>query len=516
LIQARPVLPVGHCVGDLPPVARALHVDQRCELYELNVTGDRRQLLLLAPTRGSTAIPSQALEAWWHLQPPNVMSEPRILKSAECPVNMTGGVFTTLGSLLEGETRMEDNPAALTQLCHAVLDLVERTLPNGKFPDLDPSLTIASSDFKSVASLLPQLGALRSEGDLVRLIAAAFYRYASGIDALSAKDGVPPLAQWAKSASKEIAAAVDGSLGPVDPKLRVTTLSRFGTLLGRTKFSATRPDGVKVAAQIGPGGSGLDRVAGMHALKALLRRDVVGPVRDPEPYTRYGLSIPNGILLYGPPGCGKTYIARQLAEELGHYFVEIIPSELASPFVHQSVVRIRELFDDAAEHAPAILFIDEFEALVPQRGELGGHQQHKAEEVNEFLAQLNTCADRGIFVVAATNQPAKIDAAVRRTGRLDKLIYVGPPDLEARAEMLALHLGGRPVVPELKLNQLAKVLQGYSASDIRFLVDEASREAMQSFRDIDENTMRIAMTRIQASVTADVESQYRLIDQRGI
>jgi transitional endoplasmic reticulum ATPase len=103
----------------------------------------------------------------------------------------------------------------------------------------------------------------------------------------------------------------------------------------------------------------------MHILKELLRREVVAPVRNPEPFRKYGLSIPNGILLYGPPGCGKTYIARQLADELGHYFVEIIPSELASPFIHGSVIKIRDLFDTAAEHAPAVVFIDEFEALVP-------------------------------------------------------------------------------------------------------------------------------------------------------
>ena len=100
------------------------------------------------------------------------------------------------------------------------------------------------------------------------------------------------------------------------------------------------------------------------------------------------------IFAYGPPGCGKTCIARQLAEELGHYFAEIISSELASPYVHQSVMRIRELFDAAAEQAPAVMFIDEFEALVPPRGELGGYEQHKKEEVNEFLAHLDGCSEK--------------------------------------------------------------------------------------------------------------------------
>jgi len=260
---------------------------------------------------------------------------------------------------------------------------------------------------------------------------------------------------------------------------------------------------------------GLAKVAGMHALKNLLKKEVVRPFLDPRPFRRYGLTIPNGILLYGPPGCGKTYIARQLAEELGFSFVELIPSEVASPYIHGSVSLIREVFEKAEKQAPSVLFIDEFEALVPSRADLGGHQQYKSEEVNEFLAHMNDCATKGVLVMAATNEPRKIDAAVLRTGRLDKHIYVGPPDEEARKEMLALHLGGRHFDPGLDIAGIASRLEGYSASDIKFIVDEAARDAMENDQPISTQQIESAKRRVPPSVTEENVQRYLAFHTRG-
>src|ERR1019366_4691819 len=151
----------------------------------------------------------------------------------------------------------------------------------------------------------------------------------------------------------------------------------------------------------------------MRDLKAMLERDVVLPLQEPEIYARYRLGLPNGILLYGPPGCGKTFIARKLAEVAGFNFMEVTPGDLASIYVHGTQGKIAELFARAQKQTPCMIFFDELDAMVPNRGGNDvGH--HYSSEVNEFLVRLNECGRNGILVIGATNQPEHIDAAVLR------------------------------------------------------------------------------------------------------
>lgn len=284
-----------------------------------------------------------------------------------------------------------------------------------------------------------------------------------------------------------------------------------------TEPKAATQASAKVDVVPNPTERGLAKVAGMDELKALLYDEVVSALREPEELTAYGLTIPNGILLFGPPGCGKTYIARQLAEELNYFFKEVFPSEIGSTFIHDTTLKIRETFDTAAEHAPALLFVDEFESMVPARRALGAHQHHTSEEVSEFLKQLESCASRHIVLIAATNEPWKIDPAVVRTGRLDKLIYVPAPDAAARAAMLRFHLYGRRQREGIDVVSFADTLPGYSASDLKMVVDEAARSARKAHQPISEDHLRTAARDlVPASVTARVELRFLAFGQRGV
>ncbi len=226
-------------------------------------------------------------------------------------------------------------------------------------------------------------------------------------------------------------------------------------------------------------GKGFSAIAGMQELKDTIQLDVIDALNDKERYEEYGLTIPNGILLYGPPGCGKTFFAERMAEEIEFNFYQIKPSDIQSKFVNASQENIKNLFDEARQNAPSIIFIDELDALVPNR-DTSNISHMNTSAVNEFLAQMNNCGEDGIFIVGATNRPNAIDPAILRSGRLDKHIYLPPPDFEARKMMFELYLKKRPTEIGLNYEKLAKATENYVSSDIKFLCDEASRKALKA------------------------------------
>ncbi len=254
---------------------------------------------------------------------------------------------------------------------------------------------------------------------------------------------------------------------------------------------------------------GFDAVAGMEKLKTTLYEEVIEPIKNPEKFERFKLSIPNGILFFGPPGCGKTFIARQLAEEIGYFFIELKHSDIGSMYVHQTASKIAKNFEVARSHTPSILFIDEISGLVPKRENIGNTNQYKEEEVNEFLMQLDNAAADGVLVVGATNYPDRIDSAILRSGRMDKRIYMPPPDFSARVSLFKIYLVGRPFAQDIDFDKLAKLTKGYVSSDIELVVTQAARLAVNGENDlIDEDEILSAIKTVTPSLNSQEILKY--------
>lgn len=249
---------------------------------------------------------------------------------------------------------------------------------------------------------------------------------------------------------------------------------------------------------------GFDCIAGMEDLKKLLRDEVIGPLVTPERFKKFKISIPNGILLFGPPGCGKTFIVKKLAEELNYNFIEMNPSSIATSYVHGAVGNIGKAFDIARQNAPSIIFIDEIDGLLPKREELGSHADTKKEEINEFLIQLNNAGQNRVLVVGATNRPHMIDSAIMRSGRMDKRVYIPEPDFEARKGLFQISLSGRPYSSNLDFDKLATMTEHFVSSDITEIVNQAARQAaILNYEMIDQKQLEDCVKKSKPSITIE-------------
>lgn len=268
-----------------------------------------------------------------------------------------------------------------------------------------------------------------------------------------------------------------------------------------------------IVPKVSKNGQGFSAIAGMQELKDTIQLDVIDALNDKDRYAEYGLSIPNGMLLYGPPGCGKTFFAEKMAEEIGFNFYQIKPSDIQSKWVNASQENIKTLFDEARENAPSIIFIDELDALVPSR-DTSNISHMNTSAVNEFLAQMNNCGEDGIFVIGATNRPNAIDPAILRSGRLDKHIYLPPPDFEARKLLFELYLKKRPTEIGINYEALSKATENYVSSDIKFITDESARKALKEKSRITENILLEIIKIKKSSLSKEQLQEYLHIKAR--
>jgi SpoVK/Ycf46/Vps4 family AAA+-type ATPase len=243
------------------------------------------------------------------------------------------------------------------------------------------------------------------------------------------------------------------------------------------QFADTPASPGESAYDVEPVSLRLSDVGGMAEVKARLEASVLAPLRNSELARLYGKSLRGGLLLYGPPGCGKTFIARAVAGEMGARFLAVSLADVLDMYVGQSERNIRELFEVARRSAPCVIFFDEVDALGQKRSQ----QRHSGARgsVNQLLSEMDglNSGNDGVFVLGATNHPWDVDVALRRPGRFDRMLLVLPPDEPAREAILKYHLRDRPIA-NIDASKLARRTDGLSGADLAYLCELAAERAL--------------------------------------
>lgn len=387
---------------------------------------------------------------------------------------------------------------------------------------------LSSLDYDEALSLtcelLEQLGAFHEKGLAHSNLSADNVMIELGGDAPHAHivglSSVRPVAEYPVSQDLEaVARLIYFMLNGESPdrvKVRLGNLSRLEAVMmkafdagfssGAEMLATLRGEGIVSLSPKPQPGEGFAKVVGMEELKQRLKDEVIDILAKKEEAARYGINIPNGMLLYGPPGCGKSFLAERFAEEAGYNYRYVKSSDLASTYLHGSQEKIAQLFDEARTDAPTIICFDEFDALVPRRDDIN-NASHGAE-VNEFLTQLNNCGRHGVFVIATTNRPDRIDSAVLRAGRIDYMIYVPAPDEEAREKLFELAVAQRPHNPGINYKKLARKTTGFMAVDISAVVEQAARIAFRTKTEITQELLGEVLKERKPSMTKSMIAEY--------
>ncbi|HDI07778.1 MAG TPA: AAA family ATPase, partial [Candidatus Bathyarchaeota archaeon] len=335
------------------------------------------------------------------------------------------------------------------------------------------------------------------------------------IDGFTRKNAGVAINEYVIVRPAKVKNALSVTLAPVDMRLNVDEdFTRFvkNRLMERTvtegdttlvmmlgqaipfTVTKTRPHGIvritqdtklQILSEPAPEARGMPRttyedIGGLHEEIQRVREMVELPLRHPELFQRLGIEPPKGVLLHGPPGCGKTLLARAVANESEANFFAINGPEIMSKFYGESEARLREIFQQAQQNAPSIIFIDELDAIAPKREEVTGEVERRV--VAQLLALMDGLAGRGnVIVIGATNRPDALDPALRRPGRFDREIEIGVPDRQARYEILQIHTRGMPLAEDVNLRKLAEITHGYTGADLAALCRETAMKALRRY-----------------------------------
>ena len=266
-----------------------------------------------------------------------------------------------------------------------------------------------------------------------------------------------------------------------------------------------------------------DDVAGAEEEKGELQ-EIVEFLKDPRRFLDLGARIPKGVLLVGPPGTGKTLLAKAVAGEAGVHFLSISGSDFVELYVGVGASRVRDLFDQAKKNAPAIVFIDEIDAVGRQRGAgLGGGHDEREQTLNQLLVEMDGFgANEGVIMIAATNRPDILDPALMRPGRFDRQVMVGYPDIKGREEILRVHAKGKPLAPDVVLSTIAKSTAGFTGADLENLLNEAALLAARknhraiTMEEIEEATIKVVVgTEKKSRVMSEKEKKLTAYHEAG-
>jgi transitional endoplasmic reticulum ATPase len=258
---------------------------------------------------------------------------------------------------------------------------------------------------------------------------------------------------------------------------------------------------------------GWDDVGGLDEAKRELRDGVELPLRHPDSFERLGIRPAKGFLLFGPPGTGKTMLAKAVAREAEANFIATKSSDLLSKWYGESERQVTRLFQRARQVAPTVIFIDEIDAMAPTRGGGLGEPAVTERVVNTLLAEMDGLEElRGVVVIAASNRPALLDPALLRPGRFDDLIYVPVPERDGRLHILKIHTRDMPLGEDVDLDSIAGRTEGYTGADLEDIVRRAGLQALREDLDIERVTMSYfedALKETRASVTPEMDREYR-------